>query len=169
MNPYENPFNSDNPEILSNIDIEHLCKILNIPLILCVSKNKLKNYKPINGGYIINLMDSGGGGSHWVALWIQDNNAVYFDSFGKIYPYDVKKFIKNKKFYYNTDQIQHLQQESCGYFCIFFLYMMNSNKHLYARTLLNRFINLFSDDESDNDNILQKYLKNIIKKEKILL
>ena len=162
-------FDPDNPEILSNIDIEQLCKLLKIPLIACVSKNRLKDYKPVNGGYIINLMDSGGGGSHWVALWIHQNNAIYFDSFGEIYPYDVKKFVKNKNFYYNTDQIQHLTQDSCGYFCIFFLYMTHSNQHLYPRVLLNRFINVFSDNERDNDNILQKYLKNIVKKEKILL
>lgn len=162
-------FNPENPEILSNTDIEQICKIMKIPLILCVSKDKLKNYKPVNGGYIINLMDSGGGGSHWVALWIQNNNAIYFDSFGIIYPFEVKQFIKKKVFYYNTDQIQHLNQDSCGYFCILFLYMMNSNSHLYPRILLNRFVNLFDDDERKNDNILQKYMKIIIKKEKIIM
>ena len=41
-------------------------------------------------------------GTHWIALYFNDNNETYFDSFGvELNPKELKKFIGNKK-YYNT-------------------------------------------------------------------
>ena len=35
-----------------------------------------------DGAYIINLDEYSDIGSHWVALYVNNNNATYFDSFG---------------------------------------------------------------------------------------
>ena len=41
-------------------------------------------------------------GTPWIALYFNDNNETYFDSFGvELNPKELKKFIGNKK-YYNT-------------------------------------------------------------------
>lgn len=160
----------ENIEVLSNYDIEQLCEIFKIPLISCCSKDELKNYKPKNGCYIINLQNSyDGGGTHWVSLFINHTDATYFDPFGQIYPYEIQKFCKNKRLLYSHDIIQNLNQQCCGYYCIDFLYYMNDNKHMLSRICLNRFLSSYSEDTHKNDNILQRHIKFIIQKEKIIL
>ena len=44
------------------------------------SRNNLSKIK--NGAYIINLDEYESIGAHWIALYINDNNVTYFDSFG---------------------------------------------------------------------------------------
>ena len=46
-----------------------------------------------DGAYIINLDEYSDIGTHWVALWV-DNNVTYFDSFGVEHiPKKIKAFI----------------------------------------------------------------------------
>ena len=157
-------------QILSNLDIEQLCYDFKIPLICCCSKDELKNMKPRNGGYVINLQNSyDGHGTHWTALFINNDNATYFDPFGEIYPYEIQRFIGKKKLLYNQDTIQNLNQDCCGYYCIDFLHHMNRYKHILPRKSMNYYLNTYSDDTHENDNILQQHLKLIIEKEKIIL
>ena len=35
-----------------------------------------------DGAFIINLDEYSDIGTHWVALWVDNNNVTYFDSFG---------------------------------------------------------------------------------------
>ena len=35
-----------------------------------------------NGGYVINLDEDHDIGNHWVALYVNNKNIIYFDSFG---------------------------------------------------------------------------------------
>ena len=44
------------------------------------SRDNLPKIK--DGTYIINLDEYSDIGTHWVALYVQNNNANYFDSFG---------------------------------------------------------------------------------------
>ena len=46
------------------------------------SRNNLPKIK--DGAYIINLDERYDTGTHWIALWVNNNNnnATYFDSFG---------------------------------------------------------------------------------------
>ena len=44
------------------------------------SRNNLPTIK--DGAYVINLDDYKLIGTHWIALYINDNNVNYFDSFG---------------------------------------------------------------------------------------
>ena len=50
-----------------------------------------------NGAYVINLDEYANVGPHWIALYVKDNEIIYFDSFGVGYiPKEVKKFTENK-------------------------------------------------------------------------
>ena len=44
------------------------------------SRNNLRKIK--DGAYVINIDDYKSIGAHWIALYLNVNNIVYFDSFG---------------------------------------------------------------------------------------
>ena len=53
------------------------------------SRNNLSTIK--DGAYIINLDEYESIGTHWIALYFNDNNVTYFDSFGvKHIPKEIK-------------------------------------------------------------------------------
>ena len=90
---------------------------------------------------IINLDEYSDIGTHWVALYVQnDNNAViYFDSFGVEHiPKEIKTFIKNKNIKTNIFRKQAYDSIVCGYFCIGFI------DFILARKTLTEYANLFS-------------------------
>ena len=62
------------------------------------SRNNLSKIK--DEAYLINLDEYES--THWIALYIHDNNVSYFDSFGvEQIPKEIKKFIGNEKKCYN--------------------------------------------------------------------
>ena len=54
------------------------------------SRNNLTKIK--DGAYIINLDEYESIGTHWIALYVNDNNVTYFDSFGDEH---ISKKLKN--------------------------------------------------------------------------
>ena len=59
------------------------------------SRNNLPKVK--DGAYVINLDDYKSIGTHWIALYVNDNNIIYFDSFGVEHiPKKIKRFIGKK-------------------------------------------------------------------------
>ena len=59
------------------------------------SRNNLPKIK--DGVYMINLGEFKSIGIHWIALYVNDNNIIYFDSFGVEHiPKENKKFVANK-------------------------------------------------------------------------
>ena len=59
------------------------------------SRNNLSKRK--DGAYIISLDKYSDIGTHWVALWVNNNNVTYFDSFGVEHiPKEIMKFIENR-------------------------------------------------------------------------
>ena len=89
--------------------------------------------KTNDGAYVINLDEYSDIGTHWVALYVQNNNVTYFDSFGVEHiPKEIKAFIKNKNITTNIFRIQAYDLIMCGYFCIGFIDFM-----LARKTLLN--------------------------------
>ena len=79
---------------LTNIEISEYYK--NEPRFSGVySRNNLP--KTIQkGAYVINLDEYENTATHWVALFVKTNEAIYFDSFGiKHIPIEINKFINN--------------------------------------------------------------------------
>ena len=60
-----------------------------------------------NGTYVINLDEYADVGTHWIALYANDNEITYFDSFGVEHvPKEIKKFIGDKNIKTNIFRIQ---------------------------------------------------------------
>ena len=72
------------------------------------SRDNLTEIK--DGAYVINLDEYSDIGTHWVALYVQNNNVNYFDSFGVEHiPKEIRTFINNKnikKFFFS--EYKHL-------------------------------------------------------------
>ena len=86
-------FNSTSP--LTNFEIQKYYK--NKPRFNGVfSRNNLPK-KIKDEGYVINLDEYADLGTHWIALFCNRTEIVYFDSFGVEHiPEEIKKFIGNK-------------------------------------------------------------------------
>ena len=84
-----------------------------------------------------------------IDLWVNNNNATYFDSCGvEHFPKEIKAFI-NKNIITNIFRIQAYDSIMCGYFCIEFIEVMLAGKKLTDYT------NLFSPH-----NFLKKWQYN---------
>ena len=90
------------PDPLTNFEIK---KYQNEPRFNGVSsRDNLTEIK--DGAYVINLDEYSDIGTHWVALWVDNNDVTYFDSFGVEHiPKEIKAFI----------------DRSLSYACILFL------------------------------------------------
>ena len=87
---------------------------------------------------------------HWVALYINNKTATYFDSFGVEHiPKEIKKFINNKNIVANIYRVQNYDSIMYGYFCIGFINYMIEGKNLTD------FTNHFSPNNfKKNDDII---------------
>ena len=82
--------------------------------------NNLEKIK--DGTYIINLDEYSDIGTHWFALYVQNNDVTYFDSFGVEHiPKEIRTFIGNKNIKTNIFGVQAFDSIMCRYFCIGFI------------------------------------------------
>ena len=80
--------------------------------------------------YVISLDEFKSIGTHWIALYVNANNLIYFDSFGLEHiPEELKKFVENK-YIINIYRIQAYNSIMSGYFCIRFINSMLKGKSL---------------------------------------
>ena len=101
------------------------------------SRDNLPEIK--DGAYVINLDEYSDIGTHWVALYVNNNDVTYFGSFGVEHiPKEIKTFIDNKNVTTNIFRIQAYDSIMCGCFCIGFIDFMLAGK------TLTEFTNLFS-------------------------
>ena len=115
------------PHPLTNFEIHKYYQ--NGPRFNCVysRNNLLKKIK--DGAYVINLDEYADVGTHWIALFCNRNDIVYFDSFGVEHvPEEIKEFIGNKNIKTNIFRVQENNSIMCGYFCIGFTDFMLSGK-----------------------------------------
>ena len=123
------------------------------------SRDNLPEIK--DGAYVINLDGYSDIGTHWVTLYVKNNDVTNFDSFGveKI-PKEIRAFIDrpsssalhNKSIKANLFRIQAYDSIMCRYFCIGFIDFMLAGK------TLTEFTNLFPPNNfKRNDNIVLKY------------
>ena len=108
-----------------------------------------------SGAYVINLDECEDVGTHWIALYVRDNEITYFDSFGVEHvPKEIKKVIGHKNIKTNIFRIQADNSIMCGYFCTGFI-----DFTLAERGLID-FTSLFSPyDFKKNDKIISSYFK----------
>ena len=73
--------------------------------------------------FIINLDDTEGPGTHWVAVKITAYFVNYLDSFGLQPPQEYVNlcYTFNKLYKYESKQFQDLSSVLCGYYCLYFL------------------------------------------------
>ena len=75
-----------------------------------------------DGAYIINLDEYSDIGTHWVALYVGNEDVTYVASFGVEHILkEIETFISNKSIKTNTLRIQAYNSITCGYFCIGFI------------------------------------------------
>ena len=106
-----------------------------------------------DGTYIINLDEYSDTGTHWIPLWVNNNDVTYFDSFGVEHiPKEIKGFVKNQNIKTNVFRIQANGSVMCWYFCIGFIDLMFKGK------TLTEFTNLVSPNNfKKSDEIILKY------------
>ena len=98
-----------------------------------------------DGAYIINLDESSDIGTHWVALYVINNDVIHFNK-------EIKTFTSNKNIRKNIFRIEAYDSIMCGYFWIRFINFM-----LEGKTLTD-FTNLFSQNNfKRNDDITLNY------------
>ena len=117
------------------------------------SRNNLSKIK--DGAYVIHLDEYESIRTHLMALYVNANNIIYFDSFRVEHiPKEIKKFTGNKNIITNTYRTQAYNLIMCRYFCIGFIDFM-----LKGKSLLD-YANLFSpNDYEKNDKIILKYFQ----------
>ena len=108
-----------------------------------------------DGTYEINLDECADVGTHWIALFCERSETLYFDSFGfEHLPEEIKEFIGNKNTKANIFRVQANNSIMCGYFCNGFIDFMVAGKKLTY------FTSLFSPhDIEKNDGIILSYFK----------
>ena len=112
------------------------------------SRNNLPKIK--DGAYVINLDEYSDIGTHWVALYVINNDVKYSYSFGVGYiPKEIRTFIdRSLSIKTNIFRIQAYDSIMCGYYCIGFIDFM----------LAGNFTNLFSPNNFKKyDNIILNY------------
>ena len=122
------------PYPLTNFEIKSII-YTNLNLMVFIQEMK-------DGAYVINLDEYKSIGTHWIALYVNNKNGTYFDSFGVEHiPKEIKKFIGNKNIITNNYRIKVYDSIMCGYFCIRFIDFMLKGKSLLDYT------NLFSPND----------------------
>ena len=124
------------PHPLTNLEIQKYYQ--NQPRFNGVySRDNLSKIK--DGAYVINLDEYSDIRTHWVALYVMNNDVTYFDSFCVEHiPKETRTFINNRNIKTNIFRIQAYDSIMCGYFCIGFIDFMLAGK------TLTEFTNLFS-------------------------
>ena len=107
-----------------------------------------------NVTHVINLHEFKSIGTHWMALYVINNNVTYFNSFEiEHITKEIKKFIRNKNIITNIFRIQ-AHDLMCGYFYIGFVDFMLEGQRLLDYT------NFFSPNKYEkNDKIILKYFQ----------
>ena len=119
------------------------------------SRNNLP-LKIKDGAYVINLDEYADVSTHWIALFCNKNEIVYFDSFSVEHvPEEIKKIVGNKNIIANIFRVQANDSVMCGYFCTGYIDFMLAGKKLTEYT------SLFSPyDFKKNDDIILTCFKN---------
>ena len=94
------------------------------------SRNNLA-LKIKDGACVINLDEYADVGTHWIALFCNRNEIVYFNGFGVEHVLEeIKTFVGNNNIIANIFRVQSNDSVMCGYFCIGLIDFMLAGKKL---------------------------------------
>ena len=123
-----------------NIELIDLAKDLSIPNFHCICKDELnawiidpKNQCPTDNtpiNIIVNLNDSDNNvNGHWCLCFINDDQKVYYSSFGDPISNQVKDFmikVNDRKILSSNFQIQDFNTDTFRLYCILILFLLNN-------------------------------------------
>ena len=94
-----------------------------------------------------------GAGTHWTAFLVGSSNVFYFDSFGAPPPLKIVSLARNAglPIFWNNFIVQDINSDACGYYCVLFLYEMQSRP---SKATFNAFVNKFHDNTLQNEHIV---------------
>ena len=92
---------------------------------------------------VVNLNRSDEMGSHWVCYVRNQNDRIYFDSFGQITPLELQEYLKTPKEFNtnkaviqrNSDVVQRPNSHVCGHLCLVVLTSL-MREHLSYQNIL---------------------------------
>ena len=138
------------PYSLTNFELEKYYQ--NEPRFNGLPNNLPKKIK--DGTYLINLDEYADLGMHWIALFCNRNEIVYFISFDVEHVSEEIKELSGIKTIANIFRVQASNSVMCGYFCVGFIDFMLAGKKLTD------FTSMFSPHDFDkNDGIILSYFK----------
>ena len=125
---------------LTNFDIQRYANRVKLPHFRGVFMRDTLPQAGVRGPCecgIVNLNTSQQPGSHWVCYYIKNDQQqrVYFDSFGQITPIEIQKYLKTKREFdkgdeviqRNTDIVQSISSCECGHLCLIVLTALSKN------------------------------------------
>jgi hypothetical protein len=161
--------------VLSNFDITNICRELEIKLD-SVMMNDQFNSKMLDYDFsiILNFQNYNQNGSHWAGMYCSPKikTVYYMDSYGELPTARIYKIIIDRGYtlLYNKRQFQALESQLCGWYTIYFLYMMQKSRSQNKLKAMEKFLNLFTYEIRDLDNndkkIKQLFVK-LMKKKKV--
>ena len=120
---------------------------------VCSRNNLPKKIK--DGAYVIDLDEYVDVHTHWIALFCNRSEIVYFDGFGVEHvPEEIKEFAGNENIISKIFRVQANHSVMRGYYCIGFIDFMLAGKKLTNFTRISS-----PYDFENNDNIILSYFK----------
>jgi|JI10StandDraft_1071094.scaffolds.fasta_scaffold89124_4 hypothetical protein len=142
----------------SNLDLEQLAKQFGIKHFAVYSVDELPKKLAKQKSMIVNLDNSDGPGTHWVAVYngLNQEFALYCDPFGLSPDPRVLKYLKTqeKPVAATTKQLQAEKASSCGYWCIYLLKQLNDG--VDPIEMLAPFDSV---DQSKNEKLLREHFE----------
>ena len=113
--------------------VEYL-KIKNLKGVISRDEIPTKVKNILGQSFIINLDNTEGPGTHWVAVKKTTDFVNYFDSFGLQPPQELVNlcYTFDKLYKYESNQFHDLSSVLCGYYCLYFLKECERNNYLNA-------------------------------------
>jgi hypothetical protein len=166
--------------MLTDTQIETLCKKMDIPLEAIVFKDEMPYPLKYNRSYFVNLENSkdkdgvDNQGSHWCCLQVNkykngNIEPFWFDPYGMPAPEEISKYVKDQTgqvLPYNKRDIQSLLNNACGYYCCALLHYVNAFSHRSRDFYedINCFLEMFDDlnvstDFKKNEYILKHFFQ----------
>lgn len=107
--------------------------------------------------FVVNIDPKRLPGSHWIGIFFKQNTALYFDSYGRPPTNkNILKFLKrnSKKICYNNVCFQDYFSNSCGYFCLYFLWVSSRNLPMQGMSEL---------DQKGNEAFIKRFANHNLK------